>query len=84
MNVKTIVYTQDGSVVAIGISAERVDAQGEVGLIKVVVSDDEFGFYYLGNSDRDSFTITQTDVPSEVEADISIFRFKDGHFDAHY
>lgn len=82
MSVKAIVHTEDGTVVALGLSAERVDAQGEVGLIKVVVNDDEFGFFYLGNSDRDSFVITQAEVPEEVEENPGAWKFAKGKFHA--
>ena len=62
-----IVVTDDqGYVMAYGISAERVDAQGETGLVKVNISED--AFYYLGNINRDDFIFHDvTDLPDEMD-----------------
>lgn len=51
-----VVKNPQGEVIAEGVNAERVDAQGEQGLIKVTVNA-EGGFFYLGNTDRDTFVI---------------------------
>lgn len=63
-----IVVKTDGYVIGHGVNIERVDAQDEVNLIKVVVDPNiEFGFYYIGTEDRDDYTILDLDVPDSTK-----------------
>ena len=59
----TLVNNPAGDIVGHGDSAERADAQGETGLIKVTSGG---GFYYIGTNDRDTYIFVENvEVPSD-------------------
>jgi len=50
------VFDKDNNLIAEGLHIERVNAQNEIDLIKVVTTD-EGDFYYIGHNERDTYTI---------------------------
>ena len=72
----TIVINPAGDILGHGDKAERVDAQGEVGLIKVDVGT---GFYYIGTSDRDTYTFVDG-VTLPANFDPSLDQYVNGAF----
>jgi hypothetical protein len=72
-----IVVNNDGIVVGYGDSIERVNAQGEENLIKVIVNPNEqYGFYYIGTVDRDDYVIYDENIPDETKS----WEYIDGEF----
>ena len=72
-----IVVNNDGIVVGYGHSIERVNAQGEENLIKVIVNPNEqYGFYYIGTVDRDDYVIYDENIPDETKS----WEYIDGEF----
>jgi hypothetical protein len=59
-----IVINLGGIVVGEAPQITRVNAQGEENLIKVNVNpDEEYAFYYIGTTDRDTYEILNLDSP---------------------
>jgi hypothetical protein len=59
-----IVITKDGYVIGEGQEITIVNAQGEENLIKVNVNpDEEYGFWYIGTEDRDTYQILDLSTP---------------------
>jgi hypothetical protein len=59
-----IVITKDGYVIGEGQEITIVNTQGEENLIKVNVNpDEEYGFWYIGTEDRDTYQILDLSTP---------------------
>jgi len=76
-----VMNPDNNSIVGWGLRASRVDAQNEIGLIKVQVNeptDSDPGFYYIGTTDRDSYSIIETDYPEDILT--VTYKYVDGAF----
>lgn len=62
------VRDQQGNVIATGDRIDRVDDQGEKGLIRVFPGPGD-GFYYLGHTGRDGFVIADQETPVDQAGD---------------
>jgi hypothetical protein len=73
-----IVVNLDGIVVGKAPQITRVNAQGEENLIKVNVNpNEEYGFYYIGTTDRDTYEILDLDSPDSSKQ----WKYNDGGFE---
>jgi hypothetical protein len=73
-----IVVNLEGIVVGEAPEITRVNAQGEEDLIKVNVNpSEEFGFYYIGTIDRDTYQILDLDSPDPTK----LWKYLDGEFE---
>lgn len=76
-----IVIDENNFVQGSGLLIEKVDTEKEIGLIKVWTDlSSEFGFWYIGTIDRDSYTIIQgVSVPDSNKS----WYYIDGEFVEH-
>jgi hypothetical protein len=72
-----IVVNLEGLILGEAPEITRVNAQGEENLIKVnVYPEEEYGFYYIGTDDRDSYQILDLNTPDPNK----YWNYVDGEF----
>jgi hypothetical protein len=63
-----IVTNQQNLIIGSGIEIIRESYQGETNLIKVILNNDEYGFYYIGTEDRDLYKIIEiSSIPDDFK-----------------
>ena len=77
-----IVVDIDNNVKGSGPQIERLDVNGEIGLIKVVVDDTiEYGYFFIGTEDRDLYTIYEDTSVPDAEKEWKFYVLEDGTYE---
>lgn len=76
-----IVVTENNFVIGWGIDIYRCDVDGEKNIIKVVVDESEWGYWYIGTVDRDLYVIYTDTFPPDTTKQWNFYVLPDGTYE---